>query len=135
MPMSLRFLVLVAVVTGALVSGTTTAQPSVSPMQLTIDISARAHDGVVLPSNFAVRAGGTVTLTFRNHTHLFHTFTVRELGISVLIRPAVGASPRLTTITFVPRYGVYSWECVLCSAGAHPAMHVMHGKMYAIVNT
>ena len=136
MPMPLRSVVLVVVAAGTLVTGTTVAaRPAVAPMRVTVDISAAAHDGSILPSNFAVRAGGTVTLTFRNHTHLFHTFTIRKLGNSLLIRPAVGDSPRLTSITFVAPYGVYRWACVLCASGAHHQMHAMRGTMYAIVNT
>ena len=136
MPMPLRCLAVVAVAFGALAAGAgVAARPAAEPMRLTVDISAAGHDGVVSPSTFAIRAGGTVTLTFRNHTRQFHTFTIPKLGISVLIRPAAGAAPRLTSATFVVPYGVYDWECVLCASGVHHQMHVMRGKMYAIVNT
>ena len=133
----LRFLALVAATALAALAAATTAADSASsaPMHLTIDISAARGAEVALPSNLAIRAGGTVTLTFRNHTNLFHTFTIRALGISTLIRPANGHVPRVTSVTFVAPYGVYAWTCVLCASGAHAHMHAMRGKVYAIINT
>jgi nitrous oxide reductase len=98
-------------------------------MHVTIDITAAGTAENATPANFAVRSGGTVTLTFRNHTNLFHTFTVRALGISVLLRPM-----RATSVTFVAPYGVYVWRCVICSTAAHPRAHAMRGNMYAIVD-
>ena len=70
-----------------------------------------------------------MTLTIRNHTKQFHTFTVRALGIAVLVRPL-----RSTSVTFVAPYGVYRWRCVICASHAHPHMHAMVGRMYAIIN-
>jgi len=110
---------------GAAAAGPAPAQP----MRVTIDIARMGVDGTVVQSNFAVRAGGAVTLTIRNHTHVFHTFTVRALGISVVARPS-----RTTTVRFVAPYGVYRWRCVICTTAAHPHSHAMGGKMYAIVN-
>ncbi len=118
-----------ALAAGGAVAAAGAAAPAVAPMHETIDITASGQDEAAMPSNFAVRAGGTVTLTFRNHTNAFHTFTIRALHISVLVRPS-----RSTSVTFVVPYGVYTWRCVICASGAHPHMHAMGGKMYAIVN-
>jgi plastocyanin len=99
-----------------------------------ITITIAAGDQAALPANFALRPGVPVVVTFRNETHLFHTFTIPGLGVSVLIRPAQGALPRVTTARFVlPDYGVYTWRCVLCASGAHQHMHAMSGKLYSIV--
>ena len=118
----------VAALGGAAATGLAATSPA-QPMRLTIDIAAAGPDGVVVPGNFAVRSGGTVTLTFRNHTALFHTFTIRALGVSVLLRPN-----RSTSVTFVAPYGVYHWRCLICRTAAHPRSHAMRGLMYAIVN-
>ncbi len=130
--------IFIAVVSGTLVGAfaLATAQPASSstrPVQrLTITIAL--GDQVALPANFAIRPGARVVVTFRNHTHAFHTFTIRALGISVLIAPAKGDAPGITKTSFeIPAYGVYSWRCVLCAAGAHSRMHEMSGKIYAIV--
>ncbi len=126
---ALRLLALAVVLAAALAAPTAVASPPAS-MRLVIDIRSTAGgDEAALPSNFAVRAGGTVTVVFRNHTRLFHTFTISRLGISRLIRPA-----RTTKVTFVVPYGVYGWECLFCASRAHPNMHPMRGTMYAIVN-
>ena len=129
---ALRLTAVVAAVaaTGAVAVVSGAAAPAAAPpMPVTLEIRSLGQDGVVTPATFAVRAGGTVRLTLRNDTALFHTFTVKELGISVLLRPH-----RATTITFVPPYGVYHWRCVLCPSSAHPRAHPMRGTMYAIVN-
>ena len=95
---------------------------------------AAGSDETALPAAFAIRAGGTTTIVFRNHTQVFHTFTIRALGISVLVRPARPHGVRTTTVSFVAPYGVYEWRCVLCASSSHPHMHAMGGKVYAIVN-
>lgn len=128
--LSLRLItaaVAVMAATGAAAAGTAATSPA-QPMRVTVDITQAGADGTVVPANFAVRAGGTVTVTFRNHTALFHTFTIRGLGISVLLRPH-----RTTSVTFVASYGVYRWRCVICHTAAHPQSHRMDGKMYAII--
>jgi hypothetical protein len=97
-------------------------------------ITIAVGDQEALPANFAIRPGAPVVVTFRNYTHAFHTFTIRALGISVLIAPAKGDHPGVTKARFeIPAYGVYTWRCVLCAAGAHSAMHAMSGKIYSIV--
>ena len=118
----------VAALSGAAATGLAATSPA-QPMRVTIDIAAAGADGVVVPDNFAVRSGGTVTVTFRNHTALFHTFTIRALGISVLLRPH-----RSESVTFAAPHGVYLWRCVICGTRAHPHSHAMRGLMYAIVN-
>jgi heme/copper-type cytochrome/quinol oxidase subunit 2 len=98
-------------------------------MHVVIVISASAAGETASPANFAIRSGGTVRVTIRNTTRLFHTFTVHALGINVLVRPL-----RSTSVTFVAPKGIYEWRCVLCASSAHPHMHAMRGKVYAIVN-
>ncbi len=134
---SARLLVLPALLVAALaVTATTGARTGApGPLRVTIDIVAAGHDEVASPANLAVRSGGTTTLVIRNHTSLFHTFTVRALGLSVLVRPARAGGVRTTSVTFVAPHGVYVWRCVLCASSSHPEMHAMRGKVYAIVNT
>lgn len=133
MPRLLKTLALVVVATLAF-SATSTARPRVpGPMRLTVDINASGMDEVAVPGNIAVRAGGQVTIVFRNHTQLFHTFTVPALGISELIEPARGTHTTVSQVSFVAPYGVYGWHCVLCPSSAHPHTHWMGGKVYAII--
>ena len=75
--------VAVAVATFA-VAGTAGSQapPAAGAMQLTMSIHPIGGDEQTVPDNVAIRAGGTVTITFRNYTHRFHTFTIRALGVS-----------------------------------------------------
>ena len=130
MTRSVRLFATVAVVLAAgAVATATAAAPAPATMRVTLDIVAAGHDGVAEPANFAVRAGGTVSLTVRNHTGLFHTFTIRALGITLLVPPH-----RSVKTTFVAPYGVYNWRCVVCGTSGHPQMHRMGGRMYAIVN-
>jgi plastocyanin len=136
MTRSLRFLVLTAVLGAAVAATAATAASTraAAPMRVTVDIFPAGHDEITQPANIAVRAGGTVEITFRNHTQLQHTFTIKALGISVLIQRAAKGSVKLTTVSFVAPYGVYEWRCMFCAGGAHPHMHAMGGKVYAIVN-
>ena len=103
-------------------------------MRVTVDIVAAGGNEIAQPANLAIRAGGTTTIVFRNHTHAFHTFTIRALGISVLVRPAHGHGVRSTSVSFVAPYGTYKWQCLICATPAHPKTHAMLGKVYAIVN-
>jgi plastocyanin len=124
----------VAVLATLAFSATSTARPRVpGAMRLTININAAGMNEAALPANIAVRAGGTVTVVFRNHTQLFHTFTIRGLGLSRLIQPARGGHATTTRVTFVAPYGVYTWRCLLCASSAHPHTHWMGGKVYAII--
>lgn len=106
-----------------------------STMHLTIDIYATGADEHAQPANIAVRAGGTVTITFRNYSGLSHTFSMPGLGISALIPARHGQRAGTSHVTFVIPYGVYEWRCLFCSGRAHPHVHAMKGKVYAIVNT
>jgi hypothetical protein len=132
-PLRLLAFVLVA---AALVATAATAARVRAPsaMVVTVDIYTAGHDEIAQPANLAIRAGGTTTIIVRNHTPLFHTFTIRALGISVLVRPAHGNVARSASVSFVAPYGVYEWRCMLCATPAHPHMHAMRGKVYAIVN-
>lgn len=103
-------------------------------MQLTMSVYPAGTDEQTLPENIAVRAGGTVTITFRNYTRRFHTFTIRALDLTALLRPARSAkSPSVTRLTFIAPYGVYTWRCLFCATHVHPGTHPMQGKVYAIV--
>ena len=130
----LPLLVFSAVVGVALAATVATAAPSHAPLRVTVDIVAAGHDEVAMPANLAIRAGGMTTIVIRNHTKAFHTFTIRPLGISVLVRPATANGVRATSVTFLAPFGTYEWRCVICASSAHPHMHVMQGKVYAIVN-
>ncbi len=131
----LKFLAFATVLGLALATaGTAGSTHAAAPMRITVDIFAAGNDESTQPANVAVRSGGTVQITFRNHTHMFHTFTIKALGVSVLIRPAHGNGVRTTSVSFVAPYGVYEWQCVLCATATHPHTHAMHGKVYAILN-
>ncbi len=131
MPQRLRVLVLAAAAALALVAaGAGAGSRHAAPMRVAIDIYPRQGGELVLPENIAVRAGGEVTVTLRNHTKEFHTFTIRALHVSVIVRPF-----RTETATFVAPYGVYSWTCLFCGTPQHPHDGPMGGKVYAIVNT
>jgi hypothetical protein len=136
MSRQLRLLAFAAAVVCALVATATTAARARAPgpMRVTVDIVSAGQDEIAQSANFAIRAGGTTTVVFRNHTQAFHTFTIRALGISVLVRPAPRHGVRLTSVSFVAPYGVYEWRCMICATRAHPHMHAMRGKVYAIVN-
>lgn len=132
MTLSLRLLAAaaVAVVAGAVSTGTAAAPAPPAAMHVTLTIVPLHHDGVAVPANLAVRAGGTVDLTVRNKTGLYHTFTIEALGVTLLVPPH-----RTATTSFVAPYGVYAWRCVICGTPGHPRMHRMGGVVYAIVNT
>jgi plastocyanin len=126
----LRTAAIAAILAGTLLAPTATSAAPPAVMRVTIDIRSIGHgDEAATPANIAVRAGGTVTITFRNHTRLFHTFTVSRLGMSILLPPR-----RSTSVTFVASYGVYKWHCLLCATKAHPHVHAMRGSVYAIIN-
>jgi plastocyanin len=133
-----KIAVLLVALVSALVAAAAagSAQRSVpTTMQLTIDITASNVNEAAQPANIAVRAGGTVTITFRNYTRLTHTFTMPALGISALIKPRHGDVAGVSHVTFVVPYGVYEWRCMFCKGSAHPHVHAMQGKVYAIINT
>lgn len=136
MSRSLRLFAFAVVVAVALVATAATAARARAPgpMVVTVDIYMSGHDEIAQPANLAVRSGGTTRIIVRNHTPLFHTFTIRALGISLLVRPAHGGVARSASVTFVAPYGIYEWKCLLCATAAHPRMHVMRGEVYAIVN-
>lgn len=130
MPIRLRVIVLAAVAAFALVAvGAGSGAPHATPMHVAIDIYAGHGAELVLPQNIAVRAGGEVTVTLRNHTREFHTFTIRALHVSILVPPLRSGSG-----TFVAPFGVYSWTCLFCGTAQHPHDGPMGGKVYAIVN-
>lgn len=113
-------------------------QASVMPPQkLEIAIrpaSGMSHGEHVLPVHFAVEPGLPTHVTFVNYTRTFHTFTAPGLGVTALIRPAHGATPTRTTVTFTARdFGVFDWACVLCPADGAPGT-AMHGKIYSIMH-
>ena len=132
----LKLLTVVAVLAYTLVGTAATAGSTraAAPMRVTVNVFAVGNDESTEPANLAVRAGGTVQITFRNHTHMFHTFTIKALGISVLIRPAQGTGVQTTSVSFVAPYGVYEWRCMFCDTATHPHTHAMKGKVYAIIN-
>jgi hypothetical protein len=136
MSRSLRLLAVALAVAVALVTAAATAARARAPgpMVVTVDIYLSGHDEIAQPANLAIRTGGATTIIVRNHTPLFHTFTIRALGISLLVRPAHGNVTRSASVTFVAPYGTYEWKCLLCATSAHPHMHAMRGKVYAIVN-
>jgi len=89
----------------------------------------------VLGQNFAIEPGVPVRLTITNVTHRDHTFTIKSLGVSVLVGPAAGNVPTSRTVTFTTRgYGVFDWNCLLCPDAHHEATTMqMGGKIYSII--
>jgi hypothetical protein len=85
--------------------------------------------------NFAIEPGVPVRLTIANATHRDHTFTIKSLGISVLVDAAIGNAPATRTVTFTTHgYGVLNWNCLLCPDSHHEATTThMGGKIYSII--
>jgi hypothetical protein len=119
-------------------SGANGLRPSVMPQQnLAIAIrptNGTSHGEHVTLLHFAVEPGLPVHVTFTNYTGKFHTFTAPGLGVSALIRPAHGATPTRTTVTFTAHeHGAFSWACLLCPGEQAGNGAAMRGKIYAIM--
>lgn len=110
---------------------TTTSSSSGTPKGVHFGMIVEGHSGGVLgsdnkthdtmmPENFTVYVGQTVTITVQNFDEGPHTITNAALGIDFQIpgRTAVGV-PSSTTFTFTPtKTGTYFWYCRLpCDAG------------------
>ena len=127
-----------ALAPNAVAAGSPGPRASQMPAQsLTVVIrptTRMGHAEHLTMQNFAVEPGLTVTITFTNYTHAFHTFTAPGLGLSALIRPSDGNGPMTTVVTFTPHsYGVFDWSCRLCPMKGTGSSEVMGGKIYAIV--
>jgi len=107
------------------------------PQSLAIAIrpaSGMSHGEHVTPANFAVAPGIQIHVTFTNYTRMNHTFTVKGLGVSALIRAATGNTPTKTTVTFTAhQYGSFSWACLLCPGQDGMNGAPMGGKIYSIL--
>lgn len=105
-------------------------QPHPQRVELTITAGDHLDAG-----NIALAPGVPVRMTVINLTDEFHTFTVSALGISKLILPASGTTPRRTTFTFTPRKpGWFVWHCLICPSGMHGRPHDMSGRLYLIIS-
>ena len=121
---------------GASVVGASVLSPASRYKSATITVHiypAQHGREVVDVPNFAIEPGVHVTVRFVNHTRLWHTFTVPGLRVGAMIAPQ-DAAPRVTHVRFTAwRFGVFDWRCVLCESAAHPGVHQMRGKVYAII--
>lgn len=89
----------------------------------------------VTEANIALAPGLPVEITVTNYTREFHTFFVPGLGLSELILPARGHTPRETTFSFTPhQWGSFAWHCSICPSGMHRQPHSMAGILYLIIN-
>jgi len=89
----------------------------------------------VTEANIALAPGVPVRITVTNYTRELHTFTVPGLGLSELILPARGHTPRETTFSFTPhQWGSFAWRCLICPTDMHGRPHSMDGILYLIVN-
>ncbi len=87
----------------------------------------------VVSENFAIQPGIPVRITLVNRTHDFHNFTVKALGVSMIVGPAHGSVPGKASVTFVTqKYGVFDWTCLTCPSG-HAEKQPMGGKVYSII--
>lgn len=122
-----------ALVLSAATSGAAAA-PRGSPHVQQVGITIRVGDRVP-ESNFALAPGLPVQITVTNYTREFHTFTAPGLGLSELVLPSRGHTPRKTTFTFTPhQWGAFAWHCVICPSGLHGRPHSMGGFVYLIIN-
>ena len=115
-------------------SQTTKTSRHIQQVAITITPSSTsmAAEGVV-SENFAIQPGIPVRITLVNRTHAFHNFTVKALGVSMIVGPAHGSIATKATVTFVTqRYGVFDWTCLTCPAG-HAETQPMGGKVYSII--
>ena len=131
MPAPRRIAVLAAIASMATLgfSASTRAELPL-PQYVTMTI-AQGGDHV-LPMNIAVRPGVPVVLNINNYSREYHTFTIRALGISILVLPAKGAWARVTTVRFTPPTvrGPVAWQCAICPSGSHRLAHMMGGRIY-----
>jgi len=125
-----RIAVLVAVAALTTLALTASA-PASLPLPQIVTMTITSNGDRAVPMSFAVRPGVPVVLNVSNYSHQFHTFTIRALGVSVLILPAKGSWPRVTTVRFTTQRSV-SWLCVICPSGIHGHLHAMAGKVYTI---
>jgi hypothetical protein len=89
----------------------------------------------VTEANIALAPGVPVRITVTNYTREFHTFTVPGLGLSELVLPARGHTPRETTFSFTPhQWGSFAWHCVICPTRMHGTPHTMGGTIYLITD-
>jgi hypothetical protein len=102
------------------------------PLPQYADMTVTRSGEHAVPMNFAVRVGQPVVLNVYNYSRQYHTFTVPALGVSVLILPAIGSWPRVTTVRFtVPTLrAALSWRCAICPSGNHREPHAMGGRIY-----
>lgn len=116
------------------VASTATAGRADRPHPQRVELTIAGGDHLDA-GNVALAPGVPVRMTVINYTHEFHTFTVSALGISKLILPASGTTPRRTTFTFTPRKpGWFVWHCLICPSGTHGKPHDMSGMLYMIIS-
>lgn len=128
--------VVAALALGAGQARATAARADVQKVTITIRGTNGGDVKGPIAGTFAIRPTVAVRLTIVNYTHEFHTFTIPGLGVSAMIRPAAGHSPRTTTVTFTAaRFGTFAWYCVLCERGVHGAHHAMRGKVFAVIGS
>jgi hypothetical protein len=82
------------------------------------------HHDTIIPSNFVLRAGVAVRLTFVNFDEGPHTMSIPGLGINIYIKPGTQlkngeVSPTTTVFTFTPhKVGDFRWQCdIPCDKG------------------
>ncbi len=122
-------LVVAAALTLALTCGLE-ARGATAPQALTVYVfgpgqgivgsDGQPHEAFV-PSNFVVRAGTTVRLTFVNYSPAQHNFVQPQLNLDLVIAaPGSAGTAATTTVVFTPvKKGVYRWFCSLPCDKAH----------------
>lgn len=72
------------------------------------------HHDTFDPANFSVKAGSPVKLIFLSEDPGTHSFTISDLGVSVVVVGGKPGQPVTTTHTFTPsRTGEFRWFCVI----------------------
>ena len=110
------------------------AAPTPQDRAQQISITIGAGDRITEP-NIAVAPEVPVRITVINLTRDFHTFTISQMHVSELVKPAHGTTPGITTFTVTLHHvGAVAWHCAICPSGMHGHVHSMSGKLYAIID-
>ena len=110
------------------------ATPTPQQHAQNVSITIRAGDRITEP-NVAVAPDVPIRITVTNLTHDFHTFTIPQMHLSELVKPAHGTTPGTTTFTItLQQWGAIAWHCVICPSGVHGRVHNMSGTLYAIID-
>jgi membrane fusion protein, multidrug efflux system len=131
----------------AATASATKATQAALPAPQTLKLSMKADDehgrlgpdkqwhDAVLPGNFTVHAGSTVTVTVANYDGGPHTITAPMLGVNQVIPSGSDAHPKIVSFKFTApsAAGKYQWWCAVpCDPWAMKHNGFMRGTVTVI---